>query len=89
MRLCMLGVPRGVAGPQSLRSVRTSVVGEHLIVVPPGGGRYSVPEEWPYEEARGLFKTPVVTEPENVPELKWTAPDEEVHPGPTTLILPP
>jgi flap endonuclease-1 len=38
--------------------------------------RYQIPEEWPYEEARRLFKEPNVTL--DIPELKWTAPDEEV-----------
>ncbi|GJN15078.1 hypothetical protein PR202_gb01967 [Eleusine coracana subsp. coracana] len=37
--------------------------------------RYQIPEEWPYEEARRLFKEPSVTL--DIPELKWTAPDEE------------
>lgn len=38
--------------------------------------RYQIPEDWPYQEARRLFKEPNVTL--DVPELKWTAPDEEV-----------
>ncbi|KAJ3679600.1 hypothetical protein LUZ60_017611 [Juncus effusus] len=37
--------------------------------------RYQIPENWPYEEARRLFKEPNVTL--DVPELKWTPPDEE------------
>ncbi|XP_039115078.1 flap endonuclease 1 isoform X1 [Dioscorea cayenensis subsp. rotundata] len=37
--------------------------------------RYPIPEDWPYQEARRLFKEPLVsTEP---PELKWSAPEEE------------
>eukprot|EP00252_Welwitschia_mirabilis_P015842 TRINITY_DN35224_c0_g1_i1.p1 TRINITY_DN35224_c0_g1~~TRINITY_DN35224_c0_g1_i1.p1 ORF type:complete len:395 (-),score=81.55 TRINITY_DN35224_c0_g1_i1:82-1266(-) len=39
--------------------------------------RYQIPESWPYERARSLFKEPIVTPPENQPELKWTAPDVE------------
>lgn len=38
--------------------------------------RYQIPEDWPYQEARHLFKEPNVTM--DVPELKWIAPDEEV-----------
>lgn len=38
--------------------------------------RYQIPEDWPYQEARHLFKEPNVIM--DVPELKWTAPDEEV-----------
>ncbi|KAF3329057.1 flap endonuclease 1-A isoform X2 [Carex littledalei] len=37
--------------------------------------RYQIPEDWPYEEARRLFKEPNVSL--DVPELKWTPPDEE------------
>ncbi|KAF8727405.1 hypothetical protein HU200_019010 [Digitaria exilis] len=37
--------------------------------------RYQIPEDWPYQEARRLFKEPDVTL--DIPELKWTAPDEE------------
>jgi hypothetical protein len=38
--------------------------------------RYQIPEDWPYKEARRLFKEPDVTL--DIPELKWSAPDEEV-----------
>ncbi|KAM0843554.1 hypothetical protein ACQ4PT_022549 [Festuca glaucescens] len=37
--------------------------------------KYHIPEDWPYKEARRLFKEPDVTL--DIPELKWTAPDEE------------
>lgn len=37
--------------------------------------KYTVPENWPYERARELFKEPEVLEPEKV-ELVWTSPDE-------------
>ncbi|KAF2324090.1 hypothetical protein GH714_006568 [Hevea brasiliensis] len=39
--------------------------------------RYQIPEDWPYQEARRLFKEPVVLADEEEPEIKWTAPDEE------------
>ncbi|CAI5991080.1 unnamed protein product [Closterium sp. NIES-65] len=41
------------------------------------GDKYQVPDLWPYAEARKLFKEPLVTPSEEVPEIKWTPPDEE------------
>lgn len=38
--------------------------------------KYIVPEDWNYEQARRLFKTPDVANPDDL-ELKWTEPDEE------------
>lgn len=38
--------------------------------------KYSVPEDWPYEVARGLFKHPNVTDPATI-DLVWGNPDEE------------
>ena len=38
--------------------------------------RHPVPEGWPYEEARRLFKNPLVTDPSEI-DLKWKLPDEE------------
>jgi flap endonuclease-1 len=37
--------------------------------------RYQIPEDWPYPESRHLFKEPNVSL--DVPEIKWTPPDEE------------
>ncbi|THU63997.1 hypothetical protein C4D60_Mb01t21790 [Musa balbisiana] len=37
--------------------------------------RYHLPEDWPYEKARQLFREPNVSL--EIPELMWTAPDEE------------
>ncbi|PIN05659.1 5'-3' exonuclease [Handroanthus impetiginosus] len=39
--------------------------------------RYQIPDDWPYEEARRLFKEPLVLTDDDQLELKWTAPDEE------------
>ncbi|KAG0575487.1 hypothetical protein KC19_5G007200 [Ceratodon purpureus] len=39
--------------------------------------RYQIPEPWPYQEARRLFKEPLVTPSEEIPEFKWAAPDAE------------
>lgn len=41
--------------------------------------RFQIPEIWPYQEARRLFKEPVVTCADQQPDLKWTSPDEEVN----------
>ena len=38
--------------------------------------KYPVPEDWPFAEARELFKNPEVVQTEGL-DLKWTAPDEE------------
>jgi flap endonuclease-1 len=38
--------------------------------------KYPVPEDWPFAEARELFKNPDVVKTEGL-DLKWTAPDEE------------
>lgn len=56
--------------------------------------RYQIPEDWPYQEARHLFKEPVVLADEEEPELKWSSPDEEViyflgyeHDGHFTIFI--
>eukprot|EP00127_Corallochytrium_limacisporum_P002659 Clim_evm95s134 gene=Clim_evmTU95s134 len=38
--------------------------------------KYKIPEDYPYDEARRLFKEPEVTDPKTV-EVKWNPPDEE------------
>jgi flap endonuclease-1 len=38
--------------------------------------KHPIPENWPYKEARELFRNPPVTPPESV-VLEWKAPDEE------------
>jgi len=38
--------------------------------------KYTIPEDWPYQEARKLFKEPEVADPEKL-DLKWSAPDED------------
>ncbi|KAL6957803.1 Elongation of fatty acids protein 2, partial [Sarracenia purpurea var. burkii] len=40
--------------------------------------RYQIPDDWPYEEARRLFKEPLVFADDEQLEIKWSAPDEEV-----------
>eukprot|EP01097_Dermamoeba_algensis_P010303 TRINITY_DN7548_c0_g1_i1.p1 TRINITY_DN7548_c0_g1~~TRINITY_DN7548_c0_g1_i1.p1 ORF type:complete len:401 (-),score=115.15 TRINITY_DN7548_c0_g1_i1:148-1311(-) len=38
--------------------------------------KYPLPERFPYDEVRELFRTPCVTDPKEL-DLKWTDPDEE------------
>ncbi|KND03525.1 multifunctional nuclease RAD27 [Spizellomyces punctatus DAOM BR117] len=38
--------------------------------------KYNISEDWPYKEARELFKKPDVVDPVDI-ELKWDEPDEE------------
>ena len=38
--------------------------------------KYQIPENWPYEQARILFKEPEVESADAI-ELNWSAPDEE------------
>lgn len=40
--------------------------------------RYQIPENWLYQEARILFKDPLVSAEDQQPEIKWSSPDEEV-----------
>lgn len=39
--------------------------------------KYTLPEPYPYKEAAEFFKQPDVTPADQLPPLKWTAPDEE------------
>ncbi|KAJ0013749.1 hypothetical protein Pint_21871 [Pistacia integerrima] len=38
---------------------------------------YQIPDDWPYQEARRLFKEPEVFTGEEQLDLKWVSPDEE------------
>ena len=38
--------------------------------------KYTVPEHWPYQDARELFLNAQVNDPEEI-ELKWESPDVE------------
>lgn len=40
--------------------------------------RYQIPDDWPYQGARQLFKEPLVCTDEEQLDIKWTTPDEEV-----------
>lgn len=38
--------------------------------------KYPVPDDWPYEEVRRLFKEPEVADPDTI-DIKWNDPDED------------
>lgn len=38
--------------------------------------KYTLPENWPFKEARRLFKEPEIDDPESI-EIVWGPPDEE------------
>lgn len=38
--------------------------------------KYVIPENWPFKQARQLFKEPEVTDPESI-EMTWKTPDEQ------------
>ncbi|KAI3830875.1 hypothetical protein MKW92_050983 [Papaver armeniacum] len=67
---------RGIGGQTALKLIRQhgSIEG---IIENINKERYQIPESWPYEEARRLFKEPLVTANDQQPELKWSPPDEE------------
>ncbi|KAG0448924.1 hypothetical protein HPP92_027569, partial [Vanilla planifolia] len=65
---------KGIGGQTALKLIRQHGSIENVLENL-SKDRYYVPEDWPYQEARRLFKDPsVILE---TPELKWTPPDEE------------
>lgn len=65
---------KGIGGQTALKLIRQHSCIENILENI-NKERYQIPEDWPYQEARHLFKEPNVTM--DVPELKWIAPDEE------------
>ncbi|KAL9280721.1 putative spleen exonuclease [Arabidopsis thaliana] len=67
---------RGIGGQTALKLIRQhgsiETILENL-----NKERYQIPEEWPYNEARKLFKEPDVITDEEQLDIKWTSPDEE------------
>ncbi|KAJ7558126.1 hypothetical protein O6H91_04G025300 [Diphasiastrum complanatum] len=67
---------RGIGAQTALKLIRQhgslEVILENL-----NKDRYHIPDPWPYQEARRLFKEPIVTPSTDIPELKWINPDEE------------
>eukprot|EP00249_Psilotum_nudum_P014638 c24932_g1_i1 orf=454-1788(-) len=67
---------KGIGAQTALKLVRQHGNIE-AILVNLNKDRYQIPDNWPFQEARRLFKEPFVNTMENLPEFKWTAPDEE------------
>ncbi|KAL1569877.1 Elongation of fatty acids protein 2 [Salvia divinorum] len=65
---------RGIGGMTALKLIRQHGSIENILENI-NKERYQIPEEWPYQEARRLFKEPSVLV--NDDELKWSSPDEE------------
>ncbi|KAK2634667.1 hypothetical protein Ddye_029459 [Dipteronia dyeriana] len=67
---------RGIGGQTALKLIRQHGSIEDILENI-NKDRYQIPEDWPYQEARKLFKEPEVFTNEEQVELKWTPPDEE------------
>jgi flap endonuclease-1 len=67
---------RGIGGLTALKLIRQHGSIEK-IVENINRERYQIPEDWPYQEARRLFKEPLVCTDEAQLDFKWSAPDEE------------
>eukprot|EP00245_Coleochaete_scutata_P005594 TRINITY_DN19256_c0_g1_i1.p1 TRINITY_DN19256_c0_g1~~TRINITY_DN19256_c0_g1_i1.p1 ORF type:complete len:390 (+),score=95.80 TRINITY_DN19256_c0_g1_i1:87-1256(+) len=68
---------RGIGPSTALKLIRQHGCIEKILEELKEGKKYQVPEVWPYEEARRLFKEPVVSSAETIAELKWSPPDED------------
>ncbi|OWM72370.1 hypothetical protein CDL15_Pgr018255 [Punica granatum] len=67
---------RGIGGQTALKLIRQHGSIENILENI-NKERYQIPENWPYEQARELFKNPLVFSEKEHPEIKWGAPDEE------------
>ncbi|XP_044467035.1 flap endonuclease 1 isoform X2 [Mangifera indica] len=67
---------RGIGGQTALKLIRQHGSIEKILENI-NKDRYQIPEDWPYQEARRLFKEPEVFTNEEQLDLKWTPPDEE------------
>ncbi|KAJ7977790.1 Flap endonuclease 1 [Quillaja saponaria] len=67
---------RGIGGLTALKLIRQHSSIENILENI-NKERYQIPDDWPYQEARRLFKEPLVFKEEEQLEIKWTAPDEE------------
>uniref|UniRef100_A0A0D9ZFE7 Flap endonuclease 1 n=1 Tax=Oryza glumipatula TaxID=40148 RepID=A0A0D9ZFE7_9ORYZ len=73
--LCILsGCDYCIGGQRALKLIRQHGCIEE-VVQNLSQTRYSVPEDWPYQEVRALFKEPNVCT--DIPDFLWTPPDEE------------
>ncbi|KAG6397709.1 hypothetical protein SASPL_143879 [Salvia splendens] len=69
-----LSLNAGIGGMTALKLIRQHGSIENILENI-NKERYQIPEEWPYQEARMLFKEPSVLT--NDDDLKWSSPDEE------------
>ncbi|XP_028779409.1 flap endonuclease 1 [Neltuma alba] len=67
---------RGIGGLTALKLIRQHGSIENILENI-SKERYQIPDDWPYKEARQLFKEPLVLTEEEQLDLKWTAPDED------------
>lgn len=67
---------RGIGGQTALKLIRQHGSIESIIENI-NKERYHIPNDWPYQEARLLFKEPKVCAEDVLPEMKWTSPNEE------------
>ncbi|KAF3947676.1 hypothetical protein CMV_026219 [Castanea mollissima] len=67
---------RGIGGMTALKLIRQHGSIENILENI-NKERFQIPDDWPYQEARRLFKEPLVCTDEEQLEIKWTAPDEE------------
>ncbi|GMH25103.1 hypothetical protein Nepgr_026946 [Nepenthes gracilis] len=67
---------RGIGGQTALKLIRQHGSIERILENI-NTDRYQIPDDWPYQEARRLFKEPSVIAENEVPDLKWTSPDEQ------------
>ncbi|BDA49648.1 Flap endonuclease 1 [Coccomyxa sp. Obi] len=80
--LCILcgcdycGTIKGIGGVTALKLIQKHKRLEDVLASMEGG-RYEIPDPFQYEEARRLFKEPDVLKGDSMPQLKWTAADEE------------
>ncbi|XP_017977573.1 PREDICTED: flap endonuclease 1 isoform X5 [Theobroma cacao] len=67
---------RGIGGQTALKLIRQHGSIEHILQNI-NKERYSIPDDWPYQEARQLFQEPLVCTDDEQLEMKWNAPDDE------------
>ncbi|CAI9101403.1 OLC1v1038718C1 [Oldenlandia corymbosa var. corymbosa] len=67
---------RGIGGQTALKLIRQHGLIENILENI-NRERYQIPEDWPFSDARQLFKEPEVVTDDDQLDLKWTAPDEE------------
>ncbi|XAR52771.1 Spleen exonuclease [Bertholletia excelsa] len=67
---------RGIGGQTALKLIRQHSSIENILENI-NKERYQIPDDWPYQEARRLFKEPLVYSDDEQLEIKWSAPDEE------------